>query len=668
MELLTKERMSTHQATTSPSFLCRTFVRTLTLATLALFVATAAHAQEEGDPPERVARLSYLAGNVSLEPAGVSDFSQAEANYPLTNGDRIYVDNTSRAELQSAGLAVRMADGADLTLTSLTDQFAQLGLAQGSIHVRSWSLPSGGGVEIDTPNGTITVTQPGDIRIDSYPQDDTTLVTVNSGQVEVTGPSLSEYVSSGQALKLTGSNPIYAQPVQLYPPDDFDSFDRQRDQIEQAARSAQQQYVNPDMIGYSDLNQYGEWAPEPEYGAVWYPRGVVAGWTPYHYGHWAWIAPWGWTWVESEPWGFAPFHYGRWAVFNGRWGWIPGPPIVRPVYSPALVAFVGGSGFSISVNIGGGGGIAAWFPLGPREPYIPWYHASTAYVNRVNVTNIYNRNVTEVRNVYINKTTNIYVNKTTINNITYVNRNVATTAVPQHAFAAGRPVAQSAVRVDQRQLAQAQIIQHPMVTPAKAIMAPAPARAVPVNVQRPMLQTRSGLAQAVPGAHATPVPVHPLTPQQQHEPARPTAQVPQQARQQVENRTQTPEVQQPRPEVQQQPAREIPHPAQQQQRPEQQRPAPAPVAAQRPAPQQRPAEQARPLVNRSEPPAPQPNFEQQRQAIERNDPGRPLGPHQVENIRNGRPAGPAQQPEVIGHAQPHAAPERSAPPAREPHR
>jgi len=633
----------------------------LALAALMLIIAAPLHAQDspqEGDPPERVARLSVIQGNVSLQPAGVDQFSQAETNYPLTSGDRIYVDNTSHAELQSDALALRMGAGADLTLTGMTDQLAQLGLAQGSIHVRSWDLQDGAVVEIDTPNGTITIVRPGDVRIDSYPQDDATVVTVNSGQAMATGPNFSQVVNPGQALKLTGSNPIYAEPVQLSPPDDLDRFDQDRDRRQMSARAAQQQYVNPNMIGYSDLDEYGEWVPQPEYGQVWYPRNIDAEWTPYHNGHWAWVAPWGWTWVESEPWGFAPFHYGRWANFGGRWGWVPGPAIVRPVYSPALVAFVGGPSFSISVGFSGGG-LTAWFPLGPRETYVPWYHASPGYVNRVNVTNIYNRNVIEVRNVYNNRTTNIYVNNTTVNNITYVNRTVATTAVPQRAFAAGRPVAAAAVHVDQRQLAQAPVMPHPMITPVRQIMTPSPARAVPANIARPMLQTRVGLAQAVPGAQARPVPVHSLTPQQpeqthattpQQNVRQPNPPAPPVPAQQSGAAQRTAQQNSPTP-VQRQAPIERPNPTE--------RPAPAHVPTQapvqvqaqasQPKPQPRPVDQPRPLINHSEPPPAQPTFVQQRQAIQQTDPGRPLGPRQVDNLRNGRPAGPHEQPEPIAH-------------------
>src|ERR1700761_9359010 len=109
---------------------------------LLLGTAPSLHAQDPyaGDPPGRVARISVIQGNVSLEPNGVNTFSQAEINYPLTSGDRVYADNSSFGELQTAGLAVRLGNGADVTFSSLTDNVAQLGLAQGSVRVRTRSL------------------------------------------------------------------------------------------------------------------------------------------------------------------------------------------------------------------------------------------------------------------------------------------------------------------------------------------------------------------------------------------------------------------------------------------------------------------------------------------------------------------------------------------------
>ena len=168
-----------------------------------------------------------------------------------------------------------------------------------------------------------------------------------------------------------------------------------------------------------------------------------------------------------------------------------------PIYSPALVAFVGGGGGGTSVAIGA---IAAWFPLGPREVYQPWYHASPAYCNRVNVTNIYNTNVTEIHNTYINRTVNVY-NTTNVTNITYVNRTVATVVVPQRAFASGQSIAQ-VQRVQltpqaRAQLTAAPILPHPLVTPAPAIVAvKPPARAVPPVQGRPVVETRQGFERA----------------------------------------------------------------------------------------------------------------------------------------------------------------------------
>ena len=647
-----------------------------------LLAVPALRAQNDvsGDPPNRVARISVIQGNVSLEPNGSNNFSQAEINYPLTGGDRVYVDNTSFGELQTVGLAVRLGNGADVTLSSLTDNIAQFGLAQGSIRVRTRSLASFNGapatVEVDTPNGAILVDQPGDIRVDSYPQDDTTVVTVSSGAVEVTGQNLDQQLGPNQSLRLAGSNPVYAEQVQLLPPDGLDQFDQQREQRRE--RSYAYQYVSPDMIGAADLDDYGDWQPANQdnqgYGAVWYPRGVPGGWTPYSNGHWAWVAPWGWTWVEAEPWGFAPFHYGRWANFGGRWGWVPGPPAsafggeIRPIYSPALVAFVGGGGGGISIAIGA---IAAWFPLGPREVYQPWYHASPAYCNRVNVTNIYNTNVTEIHNTYINRTVNVY-NTTNVTNITYVNRTVATVVVPQRAFASGQSIAQ-VQRVQltpqaRAQLTAAPILPHPLVTPATAIVAAKPAaRAVPPVQARPVVETRQGFERA--GSPGTPVraPQPPATVNRPGQPAPVTQPInragfPQQRQAQVIAPTPvthpvTAPVAANRPTPEAAPARPAAPPQALAARPVQPEPVrgnatqPEPVRVQTVAPQvQRPAprppDQPRPLINKT-PPAPvQPPFADQRRAIQAVDPGRPLGPQQVENLRNGRPAGPAQQPEA----------------------
>ena len=163
----------------------------------------------------------------------------------------------------------------------------------------------------------------------------------------------------------------------------------------------------------------------------------------------AWVDPWGWTWVDDAPWGFAPVDYGRWAYVGGVWGWIPGWPLATPIYAPALVAWVGGAGFNFGVSFGGGAGVG-WFPLGPRDVFIPSYQVSPAYVTRVNVTNTTVINNVQVTNVY-----NTYTRTGNVSNITYTNQRVpgAFVAVPQNALASARPVQQAVVKVPENQLA-----------------------------------------------------------------------------------------------------------------------------------------------------------------------------------------------------------------------
>jgi hypothetical protein len=240
----------------------------------------------------------------------------------------------------------------------------------------------------------------------------------------------------------------------------------------------------------------------PEYGVVWVPRAVPVGWAPYRFGHWVWISPWGWTWVEDEPWGFAPFHYGRWAFVGGYWGWVPGPIVVRPVYAPALVAFVGGGGWSLTVGFGGGFAGVAWFPLGPRDVYIPGYRCSPRYVENVNITNTTVINRTYVTNVYNTYNTNVNVNKNvTVNkiNYTYANNNDAVTAVSKETFVNARPVAASAVHVTPDQIQKARVVESAPIAPTRGSVLSPSSKTVTAKPPVPFTE-RSVVAKLPPPA------------------------------------------------------------------------------------------------------------------------------------------------------------------------
>jgi len=413
------------------------------------------------DPPSRVARLNFMDGSVSFQPGGENDWVTAVLNRPLVTGDNLWADESSRAEVHIGSTALRLGSKTGITLLEVSDRAAQIRLAQGSLIVKVRHVDDEDSYEIDTPNVAFVVAQPGDYRIDVDPDGNRTEVTVWRGRGEVTGGGSSYTVVANQYATFTGTDQLNYELGQVPAEDGFDTWAVGRDQVEDQSDSAN--YVSREMTGYEDLDDNGDWSYVAGYGMGWRPR-VVAGWAPYRFGHWAWVGPWGWTWVEDEPWGFAPFHYGRWAFAGAGWFWVPGPSVVRPVYAPALVAWVGGGpGFNFSFSFGAGVG---WFPLAPGEVFIPGYRVSRVYVNNVNITNT-RVNVTRVTNVY----NTVVINRsTTVSNVTYANRNVigGVTVVSRDTFVNARPVARSVVSVPAREIAAAPVSLRVGVEPARA--------------------------------------------------------------------------------------------------------------------------------------------------------------------------------------------------------
>jgi hypothetical protein len=466
----------------------------LAMAILALstLVATlsrpvSAQDQDQDDPPSRVARLAYIQGSVSFQPSGESEWVEAVPNRPMTTGDKVWADRDSRAEVQLGGASIDLAANTGFSFLNLDDHTVQIQLSSGVLNARVRELDNGDIFEIDTPNQAFTIDQPGRYRVEASEDGTYTVVTIRDGQGESTGNGQSYTLHAGQRTTFSGTDSLNAEVEQIGNPDDFDTWSDARYRRYDDSRSAQ--YLSHDVVGYEDLDDNGDWRPSPQYGDVWYPR-VSAGWAPYHDGHWAWVDPWGWTWVDDARWGYAPFHYGRWMSVEGRWGWIPGPREVRPVYAPALVAFVGGGGIGIGGNV-------AWFPLGPREVYVPSYRVSPTYVNRVNVSNTTVNNTT-ITNVY---NTTIVNKNTTINNVTYVNRNVqgGVTAVPQRAFASAQPVARAAVAVNTREIAAASVSSRAAVPPAReAVFGAHAATANRVAAPPQAVANRAVIAKAAP--------------------------------------------------------------------------------------------------------------------------------------------------------------------------
>ena len=337
------------------------------IAAIGLPTKAASQDQDQDDPPGRVARLGYLQGSISLQPAGENDWVGAVPNRPMTTGDKLWADQDSRAEVQLGSAVIRLAPNTGFSFLNLDDNTVQIQLTSGAISVTVRQLNDGDDFEVDTPNLAFTVSRPGHYRVEASEDGSHTSVSIREGDGEATGNGQTYTLHRGQRGTFSGTDSLNADVEQIGGLDDFDTWAEGRDHRYDSSRSAH--YLSPDVVGYEDLDDYGDWRDDSNYGHVWFPNQVAVGWAPYHEGHWDWISPWGWTWVDDSPWGYAPFHYGRWVSVGGRWGWVAGPAAVRPVYAPALVVFIGG-------GPGGFGGNVGWFPLGPREVYVPSYRVS----------------------------------------------------------------------------------------------------------------------------------------------------------------------------------------------------------------------------------------------------------------------------------------------------
>ncbi len=406
--------------------------------------------QNNGDPQARVGRISLIDGTVSFHTPDQDSWAYATLNYPVVSGHAFWTEPNSRAEIQVGDAALRLDASTEVDINELDDAGFRIEVLQGSVnlHVGSLSQNAAGQSEVYqviTPHDTVNILQPGTYRVNTATNNVPDEVSVLRGRAQVGDANAAVTLTSGETAIVPADN-VSAMQVAELAPTDFDNWSLARDNFEEPRQVAH--YISPQMTGYEDLDANGTWSVQPGYGAVWMPNAVPAGWQPYHYGHWVWVSPWGWTWVDQAPWGFAPFHYGRWAYINNHWGWAPGAIEPRPVYAPALVAFVGGGGLGLSIGIGGGP--VGWFPLGPNEIYHPAYHVSPGYIRGVNMANVHDQS--RINNITVNN----YGGPNGGMGGSYANRRFAT-VVPAQDFASGRRVDQAAIHVPQAKLLAAPV-------------------------------------------------------------------------------------------------------------------------------------------------------------------------------------------------------------------
>jgi hypothetical protein len=408
------------------------YVAALTLA-IAAFTGQPGWAQQleavfpGGDPPGRVGRLSFVSTAASVRTYGDAQWSPAIINYPITTGTSVWTEPGALAEINIGDAAIRLDNATEIEFIALDDEQVHAFVKQGGVNVQIRSLQPGDRFQISTPRGTVSFSGRGYYRVDAGTEDQPTRVAaLSEGSAQITGDGPTLVVHPGGMALITGIDDLRYEVVAATP-DAFDRWAMARDPLDRALRRAH--YVPSEVTGYEDLDQYGTWSVEPDYGPVWYPTTVPAAWVPYSFGAWVFVWPWGWTWIDNAPWGFAPFHYGRWVLIRSKWCWLPGHHGRRPVFAPALVKFVGGTGTAIG-----------WFPLGPRDRFKPWYKASERYAERLNVDrpDPFNGNNPNFRDL--------------------PNRQWAT-VVDQNDFVRGRPVR----GFDQRRRSPGEIAQAPMM-------------------------------------------------------------------------------------------------------------------------------------------------------------------------------------------------------------
>ena len=294
----------------------RGLVRSVATA-LVLYMAGATGAL--ADPPARVGRLSLIEGDVTFHDTATREAAPATLNWPVTSGAALSTAPDARAEVRIGSTAIRLDGATALEFVQLDDQSIRLRVEYGAVAVRVRSREVADELVLETRDARVSLSEAGSYRIEAGRAPDTTAVTAFQGAAHVDADGVAVAVKPGRRAEVGSGG--RARVVEASA-DAFDAWTLSRDRADEVAQTTR--YVSPETTGYESLDAHGDWREATGYGPVWYPRGVPAGWAPYRAGRWAWIEPWGWTWIDEAPWGFAPFHYGRWALIGGVLGLGPG--------------------------------------------------------------------------------------------------------------------------------------------------------------------------------------------------------------------------------------------------------------------------------------------------------------------------------------------------------
>lgn len=343
--------------------------------------------QAMAQPPALVGSIAYMLGTVSFHDDQQRDWAPAVINYPFSTGDELWTEPDGRAEMLVGTTRLRLQGTTQLYAATLDDKVQSYELSRGRLDLKVGTMIAGQTLEVVTPRGTAILAANGDYVIEAGTTEDPTRIGVRSGSARFRALNNKEFtLTANQVGTITGTQEQAQFEMLRQAPPPMPQEWAARDRIYTAKPAAQSYTAAPDLTGVNELSYYGDWTSNSQYGRIWSPRNVASDWAPYRYGHWSYVQPWGWTWIDDAPWGFAPSHYGRWVNIGNRWHWVPPQERTRTVYAPAVVGFLDNSSLDTAVGLAAGAALAsvAWYALGPRDVYVPWYTRDRDYIRYMN--------------------------------------------------------------------------------------------------------------------------------------------------------------------------------------------------------------------------------------------------------------------------------------------
>src|SRR5438132_6088762 len=239
------------------------------------------------DIPGRVGRLAYLEGSAGAYHDPQIGWEQAFVNSPITSENSVWTEPGARAELQLGGTAVRLDGATQLDISRLDDLVFDAAVVRGSVGLRVRYKQRDDRYVISTPQARFLIDTDGRYRIDVAPENDESRLTVFSGTAHLDGAGGRVRVDAGRSVVVYGASSQY-----VFDEASTTRFDRwafARD--DQWRDTVSRRYVSPYMTGYEDLDRYGEWIRDSDYGALWVPSRVAYGWAPYRHGDLCHIRP-----------------------------------------------------------------------------------------------------------------------------------------------------------------------------------------------------------------------------------------------------------------------------------------------------------------------------------------------------------------------------------------